>query len=58
MKATFEQLGKIVARCVAERDLLRLEIAALDAGSYQTLMAAARAAGVDTDELEELLAGI
>jgi ABC-type branched-subunit amino acid transport system ATPase component len=55
---TLEQMGKAVAEAIAAGDLRRLEWAAQAAGTYQALVAAAVAAGVDRDELEEALASI
>ena len=57
-KMTLEQMGKLVAEALAAGDLRRLEWAAQAAGTYQALVAAAVAAGVDRDDLEEALASI
>ena len=51
-------LGEGVRSAVQARDGAALERAARLAGTYRVLVAAAVAAGVDRDELEEALAGI
>ena len=53
---TLEQMGRIVAEAVAAGDVQRLEWTAQAAGTYRVLMAAATAAGVDRDDLEDALA--
>jgi hypothetical protein len=55
---TPDQLGKIIAQAVRDGDTARLENAARACGTYQRLVAVATAAGVDPDELEEMLASI
>ena len=57
-RMTLEQMGRAVAEAVAAGDVRRLERVAQAAGTYQALVAAAVAAGVDRDDLEEALASI
>jgi len=57
-RMTQEQMGKAVAEALTAGDLDRLEMAARAAGTYQAMVAAAVAAGVDRDDLEEALASI
>ena len=56
--AIMEHHGRAIARALASGDLERLEMAARAAGTYQAMVAAAVAAGVDRDDLEEALASI
>lgn len=53
-----ELLGRAVAEALAANDTSRLESVARAAGTYWHLRAAADAAGVDLDRLEEALAAI
>ena len=57
-RMTLEQMGKAVAEAIAAGDLRRLEWVAQAAGTNRVLVAAAVAAGVDRDDLEEALASI
>ena len=56
--ALMEHHGRAIAQALASGDPQRLEVAARAAGTYQAMMAAAVAAGVDRDDLEEALASI
>ena len=58
MEMEMERLGRMVAAAVVSGDTHGLEQAAQAAGAYRVLIAAAKAAGVDADDLEEMLARI